>query len=64
LDQIHYPEQMCKEIVTIIEGHDSRKSSLSLNDAIVKDADKLWRYSQTGMSIGMGRSLLSLRNHT
>jgi HD superfamily phosphohydrolase YqeK len=33
------------EIIAIIDGHDTRISSLSLNDEIVKDADKLTRYS-------------------
>lgn len=31
------------EIVEIIDGHDTRKHSLSLNDSLVRDADKLWR---------------------
>lgn len=33
-------------ILSIISGHDSRKTALSLNDKIVKDADKLSRYSR------------------
>jgi hypothetical protein len=32
------------EIIAIIDGHDTRTSSLSLNDEIVKDSDKLTRY--------------------
>ncbi|HMB30921.1 MAG TPA: HD domain-containing protein [Desulfohalobiaceae bacterium] len=59
LQKIDYPKQMINEIVTIIEGHDSRQNSISLNDAIVKDADKLWRYSKTGMDIGMEKFSLS-----
>jgi HD domain len=34
------------EILSIIDGHDTRKHALSLNDKIVKDADKLFRYSE------------------
>ncbi len=37
------------EIVAIIDGHDSRTEALSLNDAIVKDADKLWRITPHGL---------------
>jgi hypothetical protein len=37
--------------VKIIEGHDSRKEAMSLNDKLVKDADKLWRFSAVGMDI-------------
>jgi len=40
-----------EEIVIIIEGHDSRKEGISLNDKLVKDADKLWRYSREGVEI-------------
>lgn len=34
------------EILEIIDGHDTREEALSLNDKIVKDADKLSRYSE------------------
>jgi HD superfamily phosphodiesterase len=40
-----------EEIVSIILGHDSRTEAQSLNDAIVKDADKLWRFSEEGLEI-------------
>jgi len=40
------------EIAEIIEGHDTRLHALSLNDELVKDADKLWRYTTTGVSVG------------
>jgi HD superfamily phosphodiesterase len=36
-------------IVEIVDGHDSRLEALSLEDAIVKDADKLWRYTESGV---------------
>jgi HD superfamily phosphodiesterase len=41
-----------EEIATIIDGHDSRPEALSLNDALVKDADKLWRYTTAGVAVG------------
>ena len=41
-----------EEIATIIDGHDSRLHALSRNDELVKDADKLWRYTTTGVAVG------------
>ena len=40
------------EIATIIDGHDSRLHALSVNDSLVKDADKLWRYTTAGVAVG------------
>lgn len=59
LKKINYPKQLIEEIASIVEGHDLRNFSLSLNDAIVKDSDKLWRYSYIGMSLGIKRFSLS-----
>jgi hypothetical protein len=39
----------------IIEGHDTRLSALSINDEIVKDADKLFRFDQVGFGIDVER---------
>jgi HD superfamily phosphodiesterase len=49
LESLNFDPVKIQEIVTIIEGHDSRKEAISLNDKLVKDADKLWRYSPIGM---------------
>jgi hypothetical protein len=38
-------------IVEIVDGHDSRLEALSLDDAIVKDADKLWRFTESGVRV-------------
>lgn len=46
---VGYPQHLIEEITAIIAEHDSRKEPLSPNDAIVKDADKLWRYSAHGV---------------
>lgn len=37
----------------IIDGHDSRKESTSLEDSLVKDADKLWRLTPHGIDTVM-----------
>ncbi len=51
LAKVHYDSEKISEILQIIDGHDSRKKALSLNDQIVKDADKLWRYTKEGFAI-------------
>ena len=38
----------------IVDGHDSRPEALSLEDAIVKDADKLWRFTESGVRVCHG----------
>jgi HD superfamily phosphodiesterase len=43
-----------EKILEIIDGHDSRKQAVSLEDAIVKDADKLWRFGLEGVTICRG----------
>ena len=55
LEQVNYDPDLIEEIVEIILGHDSRHEPLSLNDAIVKDSDKLWRFSEKGVGIDSAR---------
>jgi HD superfamily phosphohydrolase YqeK len=35
-------------ILSIVDGHDTTKHARSINDAVVKDADKLWRLTPHG----------------
>jgi len=63
LEKIHYPPKKLKEICQIIRGHDSRGRPLSWNDRIVKDSDKLWRYSRRGMAIDLGRFQIPRREY-
>lgn len=51
LEDVNYDSQLIEEIVEIISGHDSREKPLSIDDAIVKDADKLWRFSKEAIKI-------------
>ena len=37
-------------ILAIIDGHDTRKAAISIDDAIMKDADKLWRFTTHGIA--------------
>jgi len=55
LQKIKYDSPNTKKILEIIDGHDSRPKPVSLNDMIVKDADKLWRYSKSGFNIDLER---------
>ena len=46
--ELNYPEKKIDEICEIIGGHDTREGFLDKNDGIVRDADKLWRFSKLG----------------
>ncbi len=55
LQKIYYDGEKIRDIIDIIDGHDSRKEPISLNDKIVKDADKLWRYTRECLLIDAER---------
>jgi len=52
---VGYEPQKTAEILEIIEGHDTRWTALSPSDKIVKDADKMYRFDQTGLVIDAER---------
>ena len=39
------------EVAAIIDGHDTRVEPLSLNDRLMKDCDRLWRFTITGIAL-------------
>lgn len=45
LTELNFNATKTDTICEIIDGHDSRKEALSLEDMIVKDSDKLWRFT-------------------
>lgn len=47
-----WDETVIAQVCEIIDGHDTRPDPRHLNDRIVRDADKLWRYEVTGTAIG------------
>jgi hypothetical protein len=47
-----WPEAVIAQVCQIIDGHDTRPDPRHLNDRIVRDADKLWRYEVTGTAVG------------
>ncbi|MGB5751069.1 MAG: HD domain-containing protein [Desulfobacterales bacterium] len=51
LTLLNYDKEKTLEILSIIDGHDTRQEALSLNDQLVKDADKLWRFTPVGVDI-------------
>ncbi len=63
LGAVGYEPEKTREILTIIDGHDSRGESLSLNDALVKDADKLWRFAPVGFMTDCRRFHIDHRVH-
>lgn len=63
LEEAQYDPILAKEIVEIIIGHDSRTEALSLNDSIVKDSDKLWRFSEEALRIDPHRFQVDSATH-
>jgi hypothetical protein len=55
LASLNYDKEKILEILSIIDGHDTRLEALSLNDQLVKDADKLWRFTPVGVDIDHNR---------
>lgn len=53
LAKVGYDAAKVPAILEIIDGHDSRREALSIDDAIVKDSDKTWRLSPHGIDTVM-----------
>jgi HD domain len=51
LSTTSWSQEIIAQVSEIIDGHDTRKEPRHLNDRIVRDADKLWRGSVTGIAI-------------
>jgi hypothetical protein len=54
LFDLGYPSVLIEKITAIIDGHDTTKVARSLNDALMKEADKLWRYTPHGIETIQG----------
>lgn len=59
LEKVNYNPKLIDEILEIISQHDTRKGFISKNEGIMRDADKLWRFSKKGFSADIKR-----RNNT
>jgi hypothetical protein len=55
LNHVNYSPDKTAEILQIIDGHDSRSVAISNSDKIVKDADKLFRFTAKGLAIDIER---------
>jgi hypothetical protein len=54
LPPLGYDEEFVEEVVAIIDGHDTRKEAHSLEDALMRDADRLWRFDHAGIALAAG----------
>ncbi len=59
LEALKYDASLIDQIITIVERHDSGREPKFLEEKLVKDADKLWRYSLVGNSIEIERQKLT-----
>lgn len=51
LPRLGYDEEFVSRVTAIIDGHDTRPESYSLEDSLVRDADRLWRFTATGIAL-------------
>lgn len=54
LPPLGYDQKLVDEVNAIIDGHDTRSEALSLEDAMMRDADRLWRFTITGIALASG----------
>lgn len=54
LESLGRSADVVERVVAIIDGHDSRREALSTDDAVVKDADKIWRVTPHGITVVCG----------
>jgi hypothetical protein len=52
---LNYGKNLIYKILNIINSHDTTEQAMPSEDTIVKDADKLWRYSEIGLLIDIQR---------
>ncbi|MGZ5875244.1 MAG: HD domain-containing protein [Bradyrhizobium sp.] len=51
LAETGWSEPVIAAVGEIIDGHDTRPFPRSLNDRLMRDADKLWRFTVTGVAV-------------
>ena len=59
LRSVEYPADLTDEILRIVDRHDSHPESTTLEEAIVKDADKMYRVTKLGF-VGAMEQLVTL----
>jgi HD superfamily phosphodiesterase len=51
LPPLGYDPEFIQKITDIIDGHDTRPDPHSLEDSLVRDADRLWRFTPAGIAL-------------
>ncbi|RKR13695.1 HD domain-containing protein [Arthrobacter oryzae] len=51
LPGLGYSPEFVKRVCDIIDGHDTRPAAHSLEDALMRDADRLWRFDHAGIAL-------------
>ena len=54
LPPLGYDGAFVEQVTEIIDGHDTRPHAKSLEDALVRDADRLWRFDHVGIALASG----------
>ncbi|MFF4775684.1 HD domain-containing protein [Microtetraspora fusca] len=54
LPPLGYDDAFIEQVTAIIDGHDTRAEAYSLEDALVRDADRLWRFDHAGIALASG----------
>lgn len=54
LPPLGYDDEFVARVTAIIDGHDTRPISSSLEDSLVRDADRLWRFTPAGIALASG----------
>jgi len=55
LRKINYNPKLIERIIKVIKKHDLDVESTSTEENIVRDADKLWRFSKSGFNVDVKR---------
>jgi hypothetical protein len=51
LPGLGYSPDFVERVCEIIDGHDTRQVARSLEDALMRDADRLWRFDRAGIAL-------------
>jgi putative nucleotidyltransferase with HDIG domain len=62
LEKVKYPNKYISNVIEIISQHDTRKGFFSEADGLVRDADKLWRFTLPCWYLVMQKIKTSLKD--
>ena len=54
LPDLGYSDEFIDKVTAIIEGHDTRQEAHSIEDALMRDADRAWRFDRVGIALASG----------